>query len=122
MAEKSGKKVVRKRAKKKKGSELDAQIGLAVESGKVVMGFREGIKALLTGEPKAVIIALNAPTEMREQALHYAKLAEVPHLLYKEGSKKLGIAAGRPHPITLLVVLEEGSSHIVKVVEDLSKA
>ncbi len=116
MAE-SKKKVVRKREKKKKGSELDAQIGLAVETGQVVMGFREGIKALLTKEPKVVIIAANAPHAMKEQAEHYVKLAGVPYLFYKEGSMKLGVACGRPHPVTLLVVLDEGSSHLSEVVK-----
>jgi large subunit ribosomal protein L30e len=115
---KSKKKVIRKRkTKKEKEKPLSSAVRLAVESGKVEFGSRSAIRALLTGESKAVIIAKNAPKILKEDTRKYGHLSNIPVIDFDGSSRELGSVCGKPFPVLMLAVYEEGVSPILSFTE-----
>ena len=112
-------KVVRRRkTKKEKERPLAGAVRLAVESGKVEFGARTGIAASLLGKAKLFVMAANTPPETREKLVSYAKTANIPVLEFEGTSMELGSVCGKPFPVSVLSVFEEGTSSIM----DLAKA
>jgi len=97
--------------------DIGRELQVAINTGKVIIGLRETKKSLLTGAPKLVIIAANAPRWAREDIEYYAKLAGVPIFTFPGSSIELGAAAKRPHKIMALAVVDPGQSEILKLVE-----
>jgi large subunit ribosomal protein L30e len=88
-------------------------IRMAVDTGKVVLGSQRSIKLVLTGEPKAVVLAANAPAMLRADVLRYAGKASVPVIPYSGTSIELGTVCGKPFPISVMCVMEQGNSDIL---------
>ncbi|MCE4617214.1 MAG: 50S ribosomal protein L30e [Desulfurococcales archaeon] len=89
-----------------------------LKSGKYTMGSKESIEALKLGKAKLLIIASNAPPKYRDSALYYAKLSKIPVYTYKGTTMELGALCGKPFPVSMISVLDEGSSAILEVVEE----
>ena len=112
---KSKDKVIRKRkSKKEKENPLSAAIRLTVESGKVGYGSRKGVRALLTGKTKLVVLAQNAPAELSEDVEKFGKLSEIPVVPFPGTSIELGSICGKPFPVLVLAIYEEGVSPILE--------
>jgi len=97
--------------------DISRELQVAINTGKVIIGFKETKKALLTGAPKLVIIAANAPRWAKDDIEYYAKLAGVPVFTFPGSSIELGTAAKRPHKIMALAIIDPGQSEILKLVE-----
>jgi large subunit ribosomal protein L30e len=97
--------------------DISKELQVAMNTGKVVIGFEETKKAILTGTPKMVILAANAPKWARDDIEYYAKLAGIPVFIFPGSSIELGAAAKRPHRIMALAVIDPGQSEILKLVE-----
>ena len=97
--------------------DISKELQVAINTGKVVIGFEETKKAILTGTPKMVILAANAPKWARDDIEYYAKLAGIPVFIFPGSSIELGAAAKRPHRIMALAVIDPGQSEILKLVE-----
>ncbi|MCC6019808.1 MAG: 50S ribosomal protein L30e [Thermoproteaceae archaeon] len=97
--------------------DIGRELQVAMSTGRVAIGFKEAKKALLTGSPKLVIIAANAPKWARDDIEHYARLAGVPVFIFPGSSIELGAAAKRPHKIMAMAVMDPGQSEILKLVE-----
>lgn len=111
---KSKDKVIRKRkSKKEKENPLSGAIRLAVESGKVGFGSRKGIRELLMGTAKLAVVAGNVPSELAEDARRYGELSGIPMVEFPGTSIELGSICGKPFPVSVLVVYEEGASNIM---------
>jgi large subunit ribosomal protein L30e len=116
--EKKTRKVVRRRkTKKERENPLTTAIRLAVESGKVEFGAKTGLFASLQGKAKLFVIATNTPANVREKVSGHAKASSIPVLDFDGSSMELGSVCGKPFPISVLSVYEEGSSNIM----DLAK-
>jgi large subunit ribosomal protein L30e len=116
--EKKKRKVVRRRkTKKERENPLTTAVRLAVESGKVEFGARTGLAASLLGKAKLFVIAGNTPAEVKEKVSGYAKASNVPVLEFEGNSMELGSVCGKPFPVSVLSVYEEGSSNLL----DLAK-
>ncbi|MEB3757417.1 MAG: 50S ribosomal protein L30e [Desulfurococcales archaeon] len=89
-----------------------------LKTGKVTIGSKESIKAVKTGKAKMVIVAMNALPRYRESVKYYAKLGGIPVYEYKGTSVELGALSGKPYPVSMIAVLDEGSSRILEVVEE----
>ena len=114
--EKKQKKVVRRRkSKKEKERPLISAIRLAVESGKVDFGARTGMAD--AGKAKLFVVAQNTPSEIKNKILSCAKTSKVPLIEFDGSSMELGSVCGKPFPVSVLSVYEEGSSNIL----DLAK-
>ena len=97
--------------------DLNKSIRFAVDSGKVMLGFKNTLKIALNGEAKLVIVAGNCPQEKARDLKHYSKQANIPLLEFKGTSLELGAVCGKPFPVSALSVLEEGDSDIMKAVK-----
>jgi len=116
--EKKQRKVVRRRkTKKERENPLTMAVRLAVESGKVDFGGKAAADAVLNSRAKAFVVAGNAPVEIRGKVEGYAKLAGIPVIAFEGSSMELGSVCGKPFPVAVLSVFEEGSSNIL----DLAK-
>ena len=114
---KKTKKVVRRRkTKKEKEKPLTSAIRLAVENGKVEFGARTGVKASLLGQAKLFVVASNTPNEIREKVEHYCKISEIPIIVFEGSSVELGSVCGKPFPVSVLSVMDVGSSPILELV------
>ncbi len=113
-AKREKKKVVRKRkSQKERENPLSAAMRLAVESGKVEFGSKAGLRDLLLGKTKMVIVARNAPKPLREDVEKYGKLSGVPVVEFPGTSIEMGSICGKPFPVLLLTVRNEGVSNIL---------
>jgi len=97
--------------------DISRELQVAINTGKVVIGFEETKKAVLAGTPKMVILAANAPKWARDDIEYYAKLAGIPIFVFPGSSIELGAAAKRPHRIMAVAVVDPGQSEILKLVE-----
>ncbi|MEM1597209.1 MAG: 50S ribosomal protein L30e [Pyrobaculum sp.] len=97
--------------------DISRELQVAINTGKVVIGFEETKKAILAGTPKLVILAANAPKWAKDDVEYYAKLANIPVFVFPGSSIELGTATKRPHKIMALAVIDPGQSEILKIVE-----
>ena len=98
-------------------TDIGRELQVAMNTGRVVIGFEETKKAVLAGTPKMVILAANAPKWARDDIEYYAKLAGIPIFVFPGSSIELGAAAKRPHRIMAVAVVDPGQSEILKLVE-----
>lgn len=95
--------------------EVSKEIGQAVATGKVVIGAAQSIKILKRGQAKLVIAASNCEPNTLEDIKHYAALANVFVKIFGGTSEDLGLACRKPFLVSVLVVVEPGSSNILSV-------
>jgi large subunit ribosomal protein L30e len=89
---------------------------LAVDSGKVVFG-RDSVKKIcLNGGAKLVVVAKNCPVEAKNDVERFCSLSEIKLIVFEGSSLNLGVACGKPFPVSALAVMEAGNSEILKEV------
>jgi large subunit ribosomal protein L30e len=116
--EKKKKKVVRRRkTKKERENPMTTAVRLAVESGKVEFGAKAGIASSILGKAKLFVVASNTPPETKERLEAYAKASKIPLVEFEGSTMELGSVCGKPFPVSVLSVYEEGTSNIM----DLAK-
>jgi len=109
------KKVVRRRkSKKEKENPLTAAIRLAVESGKVDFGYRSGLSA---GQAKLFVVAANVPAEVRTKIVSFAEKSSVSIFEFPGTTMDLGSVCGKPFPVSVLSVFDQGSSNLLSFVQ-----
>lgn len=97
--------------------ELPVAIGIAARSGKLIFGERAGKKAALKGKVRAVILSKNCHPHIAEEIKGICKIAEIPFFIAAQTSLELGSVCGKPFSISVLSVIEEGDSDIVKSIK-----
>ena len=97
------------------GSALSRAIRQCVDSGKVEFGSKSGIKRSLSGKAKLVVLAKNCPPTIAQDAARFCKLSAIPVVTFEGTSLDLGTVAGKPYPVAMLTVLEEGNSGILEL-------
>ena len=112
---KSKNKVIRKRkSKKEKENPLTSAIRLVVESGEVGFGSKRGVKDILNGKMKLAVIAGNVPSTLAEDVRRFGELSEIPLVEFPGSSMELGAICGKPFPVSILAVYNEGVSNILE--------
>ncbi len=96
--------------------DVDKAIRLAVETGKVTIGSKSTLEAILKKKVKLVIVASNCPKNLRSDAERYTKLANIHLFEYKGSSVELGTVCGKPFVVAMLGIIEPGNSDILEVV------
>ncbi|MCD6279960.1 50S ribosomal protein L30e [Candidatus Micrarchaeota archaeon] len=91
-------------------------IRLAVDSGKVIVGMRECKRSIINGKGKIVILSKNCPRDAAKDIEYYSNIANIPFLRYDGTSLDLGQVCGYPYPVSVMVVIDEGDSDILNVV------
>ena len=96
---------------------LERELKVALKTGKIVFGSKEVLKLIGMGKGKLVIMASNCPEFIKEHIKYYAKLSGIPIYYAPYTSKELGEMCQRGHMVASLVVLDEGESEILKLIE-----
>ncbi|PIO03062.1 50S ribosomal protein L30e [Candidatus Micrarchaeota archaeon CG_4_10_14_0_2_um_filter_55_9] len=92
--------------------DLSKNVRLCVDSGKAELGSKKAFKLLLGGEAKLLILSGNCPEEAARDLRHAAKLANVNVADFSGTSLELGVACGKPFPVSAFTVLEAGDSEL----------
>ena len=77
----------------------------------------EAIKAAKLGKAKLIVIAENAPKELKDDIIYYSKLSKIPTYIYKGTSVDLGTLCGKPFMVAAVIIYDEGESRILEFVE-----
>ncbi|MFN4045767.1 MAG: 50S ribosomal protein L30e [Acidilobaceae archaeon] len=94
---------------------IERELKNLVKTGRYYLGSRRSLEAVKRGEAKLLIIAENAPPEIRERALYYAKLSNTPVIVFKGSTTDLGLAVGKPFTVSMIAVLDEGTARLLDV-------
>jgi len=57
-----------------------------------------------TNSPKLVVVAKNIPEDMKKEIEHNVKVSGSKLEIFNGSSKELGLACGKPFPVTTLVI------------------
>jgi len=89
---------------------------------KISVGEKNVLSALLTANPKLILISGNCPTELREQVIYYSMLSNVPYSITEETSMELGSVCGKPFSASVVAIMDAGESDILsKIKKDPDK-
>lgn len=94
---------------------VEKEIRSAVDTGKVIMGERETLKAVKNRGLKLVICASNCKAELKEELEKHTNISEVPVYKFGGSSLELGAVCGRPHLISMLGIISSGDSDVLKL-------
>lgn len=76
----------------------------AIKANNVVIGYNESISYIKTNSPKAVIAANNLPVEKRNELEHNAKVSKSKFEMFEGTSRELGVACGKPFPVSIILI------------------
>lgn len=91
---------------------------MAIKTGEVVLGSKRTIKLVLHGKAKLVVIAENAPPELKRDIEYYAKLSGIPVYRFKGTNYELGTLVGKPFSVAMLAIIDPGQSNILDLIEE----
>ncbi len=87
---------------------LDIVLRRVVATGQVVIGSRKTLKYVKLGKVKVVVRASNLPTHLREDLEYYARLSNIPIIIFPGTNTELGTVIGKPFSVAMLGVLDSG--------------
>ncbi|MCD6563232.1 MAG: 50S ribosomal protein L30e [Thermoproteales archaeon] len=93
------------------------ELQTSIKSGKVILGSKEVIKALLNGKPKMIIVAANAPRNVRSDIEHFSKFANIPVYVFPGTSWDLGAICNKPFMVSSIAIVDPGESNILDLVK-----
>jgi large subunit ribosomal protein L30e len=91
---------------------------MALKTGQVVLGSKKTIKLILHGKAKLVVVAANAPPEIKRDIEYYAKLSGIPVYRFPGTNVELGTLAGKPFSVAAMAIIDPGQSNILELVEE----
>jgi len=100
--------------------ELIRAIQVAARTGSIKYGAREVTNLILHGNAKVVVVAKNAPPELRRDIEYYAKLSNIPVIVFDGTNIELGTIIGRPHSVAVLAIINPGQSNILELTSQVS--
>ncbi len=112
------------KAKKKSHevSDVNREIQKVVNSGKILIGARETMKALDGKGAKLVIHSTNCPEKLKDEFKVMCKEGDIPLYGYHANSTELGLACGKPYSIASLCVIEVGESEILRLLPTMMRS
>lgn len=100
-------------------TEFARAIQMALKSnGLIVFGYKETKRAVLLGKAKLIVVAANAPPEMKKELRYYAKLSNIPVYEFPDTNTSLGAISGKPFSVAALAVINPGQSNIVELIRE----
>lgn len=100
--------------------ELIRALQVAARTGSIEYGVRRVVKLVLRGNSRVVVIAKNAPPEVKRDLEYYAKLSNIPIIVFDGTNIELGAVIGRPHSVSVLAVIDPGQSNILELATEVS--
>lgn len=106
----------RKRSSSKSLWDENKEINVAVKTGNVLLGAKSVIREVSMGQLKLIIMAQNTPADIANQVkmLNLCLENPIPVYVSKSSSWDLGANCGKPYWVSVLGVLDEGDSSIMK--------
>jgi len=99
---------------------LEFEIKRAVETGKVVLGAKQGIKLLANKKCKAVIYSRDALDMVKIEIKRLSKISGIPAIEIDCTSKQLGIICGKPFVVSVLSIVDPGYSNVLEEIKKIS--
>jgi len=99
---------------------IDGLVKSLVRGGKVVIGYRRSVKLLKIGRLRAIVVAQNSPSSVVVDVKYYASLGGTPVIVYRGSSTDLGALLGRPHPVSVIGVIDPGNISM-EVIESMAE-
>ncbi|MFB6470639.1 MAG: 50S ribosomal protein L30e [Vulcanisaeta sp. AZ3] len=93
--------------------DISRELQVALSTGRVMLGYKESIKAIMDGSAKLVIIASNTPTDITDTVQYYAKTNNIPIYTFQGSSWELGAALRKPFKISTIAIVDPGESNIL---------
>lgn len=93
--------------------DISRELQVALSTGRVMLGYKESIKAIMDGSAKLVIIASNTPTSIADTVQYYAKINNIPIYTFQGSSWELGAALRKPFKISTIAIVDPGESNIL---------
>ena len=78
-------------------ADLEKAISMAMNTGKVKLGYDAVLKSVLSGKIKAAVISSNLPLNSKTILIRNCELSGVPIIKYDKTGTELGAICGRPH-------------------------
>ena len=94
-------------------ADLSNDIRLAVDSGKAVFGVKESIDSMMAGTAKVVVVASSNKKDRINDIMHMAKLSNVKVVVFEGNPMNLGVVCGKPFSVSVLSIMDAGSSNIL---------
>ena len=94
-------------------ADLAGDIRLAVDTGKVAIGYREVAKSISNSEAKAVVIAAKGKKDIIDDIVHMCNIAGIKIIKFNENSLELGTICGKPYSVNALAIIDQGNSNIL---------
>jgi len=101
--------------------DIESEIRRAVDSGKVLIGFRECEKSVLKGIGKLLILSKKLDKKKKEKMKYIAELSGIPYLDFEKGSMKLGALCGKPYRASAILILDPGKSKVLEATKKSSE-
>ncbi len=97
-----------------KALSLDNEVRLLIKTGKVVIGAKRSIQAIKLGKAKGVVLVTKLPRRIESDVLYYAKVGGIKVVRFNGSSYDLGVAIGKPYPVSAIAILDPGDSSILE--------
>ncbi|MHB8585808.1 MAG: 50S ribosomal protein L30e [Thermoplasmatota archaeon] len=98
--------------------DINRALRSAAQTGKVLLGTRETIRAVKDKKAKLVVLADNTPKVDQDALMGAAKSSGVPVYKFQGTNQELGPACGKPFAVTMLGVLEAGESDVLALARE----
>ncbi|MCX8190394.1 MAG: 50S ribosomal protein L30e [Candidatus Diapherotrites archaeon] len=95
--------------------ETGVEIRRAVDSGKVLIGYRECEKNVLKGIGRLLVVSKQFEKKKIEKLKHIADIAGIPFMYFEGSPAELGAICGKPHTVSTILILDEGKSKIIEI-------
>jgi len=82
----------------------------------ILLGYKNTIKALRSGQSKLILISTNCPAIRRTELEYYAVLAKSDVHAYEGNNVELGTAIGKLFAVSAMVITDPGDSDILEFV------
>lgn len=97
--------------------DISRQLKNAIATGNLRFGQRQAVGACAAGEVKIIILAANCPNEFVDD-LH-ARHPEVTMFRTTMVNRELGIACGKPFPVSTISIIDAGESDLLTLESNL---
>ncbi len=102
-------------------SDLARELQMVMKTGSVVLGSKKTIKLAKLGKAKLIIIAANAPPEIKKDLKYYAKLSNIPVIEFPGTNIELGAICGKPFSVAAMAIIDPGQSGIIELAKQGSE-
>jgi large subunit ribosomal protein L30e len=83
---------------------MEDDIKAALAKGDIIIGTRGAAKAMKAGHAKSVVLASNAPEDVRKDFEHYSKVSGTAVHKFNGTGKQLGMFLGKPFAVAALAI------------------